>query len=65
MNAGIIKADISTDTSIRYKARKLSKKVGEVKKGEKVSCFYTTSKGWRLIRTENGVLRICKSKYFR
>ena len=65
MNAGIIKADISTDTSIKYKARKLSKKVGEVKKGEKVSCFYTTSKGWRLIRTENGVLRICKSKYFR
>ena len=26
MNAGIIKADISTDTSIKYKARKLSKK---------------------------------------
>lgn len=61
LDAGIIKADVSEDTSIRYKARKLSKKVAEIKKGEKVSCFYTTSKGWTLIRTEKGELGYVKA----
>lgn len=65
LNRGIIKADVSEDTIIKYKPRALSKEVGKIEQGEKVSCFYTTSKGWRLIRTNKGILRICKSKYSR
>ena len=59
LNEGIIKADVSIRSDIQYKPRGLSKVVGELNVGDKVSCFYTTSKGWRLIRTEDGVLRIC------
>ena len=65
LEKGIIKADIAENTEIKFKPRSMSKVVGQVKTGENVSCFYTTSKGWRLIRTEKGILRICKSKYFR
>lgn len=61
LNKGIIKADVSDDTDIKFKPRGLSKKVGEIKKGAKVSCFYTTSKGWRLIRTSNGILGYVKA----
>ena len=58
LNEGIIKADVSIRSDIQYKPRGLSKVVGELNVGDKVSCFYTTSKGWRWIRTEDGVLRI-------
>lgn len=61
LNKGIIKADIIEDTEIRFKPRKLSKIVGEVKKGEVVSGFYTTSKGWREIRTEDGLVGYIKA----
>ena len=59
LDKGIIKADVSKNTELKFKPRNISKTLGEVEQGEKVSCFYTTSKGWRLIRTENGYLRIC------
>lgn len=61
LNKGIIKADVSDSTEIKFKPRGLSKNVGETVQGEKVSCFYTTSKGWRLIRTTNGVLGYVKA----
>jgi len=62
LNEGMIVADVAEDTSLKYKSRNLSKTVVTVEKGEKVNCFYTTSKGWRVIRTSEGELRICKSK---
>lgn len=58
LNEGMIKAKITEETKIKYKPKALSKNVGNLKQGETVSCFYTTSKGWRQIRTENGILRI-------
>lgn len=61
LNEGMIVADVARETSLRYKSRSLSKEVGKVEKGEKVSCFYTTSKGWRLIRTSEGTLGYVKA----
>ena len=58
LDQGMIKAKVSEESNIKYKPRALSKNVGTVKQGETVSCFYTTSKGWRQIRTEDGTLRI-------
>lgn len=63
LNTGLIKAKVEEESVIKFKPRRLSKNVGEIKKDEEVSCYYTTSKGWRLIRTENRNFRICKSKY--
>ena len=53
LNRGLIKATVTDNASIKFKQRSLSKDVGEVVKGEQVSCYYTTSRGWRQIRTEN------------
>ena len=61
LNEGMIVADVAKETSLRYKSRSLSKEVGKVERGEKVSCFYTTSKGWRLIRTSDGTLGYVKA----
>ena len=61
LNKGIIKADVSDDTEIKFKPRTLSKVVDKVTKGEVVSCFYTTSKGWREIRTEDGTVGYIKA----
>jgi len=61
LNEGMIEAEAYEDTVIRYKQRGLSKKVGTLKKGEVVSAFYTTSKGWRLIRTEDGIVGYVKA----
>lgn len=62
LNQGLIKAKVEADSKLKYKPRLISKNVGTVEPGEVVSCYYTTSKGWRLIRKEDGTLRICKSK---
>lgn len=59
LNEGMIKAQADETTTIRYKQRSLSKIVGELKEGDTVSAFYTTSKGWRMIRTEDGLVRLC------
>ena len=61
LNEGMIKAQASEDTKIRYKQRSLSKEVGELAEGDVVSAFYTTSKGWRLIRTEDGLVGYVKA----
>lgn len=63
LNQGLIKAEVEENAKLKYKPRLISKGVGTVEQGETVSCYYTTSKGWRLIRKEDGTLRICKSKY--
>lgn len=61
LNRGLIKATVTDNTSIKFKQRSLSKDVGEVVKGEQVSCYYTTSRGWRQIRTENGTVGYVKA----
>lgn len=61
LNEGMIVANVSEEANLRYKARSLSKKVGTVQEGDKVSCFYTTSKGWRLVRTNEGTLGYIKA----
>lgn len=61
LNRGLIKATVTDDTSIKFKQRSLSKDVGEVIKGEQVNCYYTTSRGWRQIRTEDGTVGYIKA----
>lgn len=61
LNQGLIKAEVEESAKIKYKPRLISKKVGEIEAGEEVSCYYTTSKGWRLIRTEDGTLGYVKA----
>ena len=61
LNQGLIKAQVEEDAKIKYKPRLISKKVGTVEVGEEVSCYYTTSKGWRLIRKEDGTLGYVKA----
>ena len=61
LNSGFIKAEVIEEGIIKYKPRFISKKIGKVSVGEQVACYYTTSKGWRLIRTENGTLGYIKA----
>lgn len=61
LNEGMIKAEVEEATKIRYKQRSLSKEVGKLEAGEIVSAFYTTSKGWRLIRTQDGLIGYVKA----
>lgn len=61
LNRGLIKATVTDNASIKFKQRSLSKDVGEVVKGKQVSCYYTTSRGWRQIRTENGTVGYVKA----
>lgn len=62
LDKGMIRAVVAENTNIKFKPRGMSKEIGTLEKGETVYCFYTTSKGWRQIRTQDGTLRICKSK---
>lgn len=62
LNKGMIRAIVSEETNIKFKPRGMSKNIGTLNRGETVYCFYTTSKGWRQIRTQDGTLRIYKSK---
>lgn len=61
LSRGLIKATVTDNASIKFKQRSLSKDVGEVVKGEQVNCYYTTSRGWRQIRTENGTVGYIKA----
>ncbi len=61
LNEGMIKARVEEQTKIRFKQRNLSKKVGILEPGDTVSAFYTTSKGWRQIRTEDGTTGYVKA----
>jgi len=61
LNQGLINAEVIEDGTVKFKPRLLSKNVGTIEIGEKVSCYYTTSKGWRLIRKEDGTLGYVKA----
>lgn len=61
LNEGMIKAEAENKVKIRYKQRSLSKEIGTLNVGDTVSAFYTTSKGWRLIRTEDGIVGYVKA----
>ena len=61
LSEGMIKARVDENTKIRYKQRSWSKEVGSLEIGDTVSAFYTTSKGWRQIRTENGTVGYVKA----
>lgn len=61
LNTGMIRAIVTEDTNIKFRPRKLSKNIGTLKKGETVNCFYTTSKGWRQIRTTDGTIGYVKA----
>ena len=61
LNQGMITANLSENTKLKFRPRGFSKKVDELQEGEKVYAFYTTSKGWRLIRTEDGKIGYVKA----
>ena len=61
LNTGMIKATAVEDANIKFKPRSLSKNIGILKQGETVSCFYTTSKGWRQIRKDDGTVGYLKA----
>ncbi len=61
LNQGLIKAEVEEESKLKYKPRLISKNVGTVEPGDVVSCYYTTSKGWRLIRKEDGTLGYVKA----
>ena len=61
LDTGLIKAVVVENIDIKYKPRGLSKSIGTLKQGETVNCFYTTSKGWRQIRTSDGIIGYIKA----
>lgn len=61
LDTGMIKAMAIKDTNIKFKPRGLSKNIGTLKAGETVNCFYTTSKGWRQVRTTDGIIGYVKA----
>lgn len=61
LNKGMIRATVVDKTDIKFRPRKLSKNIGTVSAGETVNCFYTTSKGWRQIRTLDGTIGYVKA----
>lgn len=61
LNKGMIRATVVDKTDIKFRPRKLSKNIGTVNAGETVNCFYTTSKGWRQIRTLDGTIGYVKA----
>lgn len=61
LDTGMIRAMVAEETDIKFKPKRLSKDIGTVKTGETVNCFYTTSKGWRQIRTADGKIGYVKA----
>ena len=61
LDTGMIKALVLEDTNVKFKPRALSKNIKKLQQGETVSCFYTTSKGWRQIRTSDGIFGYIKA----
>lgn len=61
LDTGMIRAIVVDDADIKFKPRGLSKNIGTLKQGETVICFYTTSKGWRQIRTTDGTIGYVKA----
>lgn len=61
LDTGMIRAIAVDNTDIKFRPRRLSKNIGKLKQGETVNCFYTTSKGWRQIRTSDGTIGYVKA----
>lgn len=61
LDTGMIRAIATENTDIKFKPKALSKDIGTLKQGESVNCFYTTSKGWRQIRTSDGTIGYVKA----
>lgn len=61
LDTGMIRATVVENTDIKFKPKRLSKNIGALKQGETVNCFYTTSKGWRQIRTTDGIIGYIKA----
>lgn len=61
LNKGLIKAKVEETSTMKFKPRAISKDIDIVEQGEEVYCYYTTSKGWRLIRTTNGKIGYVKA----
>jgi len=61
LNKGMITAELKENVILKFRPRALSKDVCEVQEGERVSCFYTTSAGWRQVRTDDGITGYLKA----
>ena len=61
LNENMVSANVSEDVILRYKPRTLSKQVTKLQEGNSVYCFYTSSTGWRLVRTKDGELGYIKA----
>lgn len=62
LSKGIETAETSDNTKLKFRPRGLSKTLKNISKNERVYVFETTRKGWRLIRTEDGVIGYVKAK---
>lgn len=61
LDTGMIRAIATSNTNIKFRPRGLSKNIGTLKQGETVYCYYTTSKGWRQVRKEDGTIGYVKA----
>lgn len=61
LDRALIKADITKNTSVKYKSKTLSKTVDKVKKGDKV-IWISEKDGWVKLRTNNGKIGYIKTK---
>ena len=57
----LVKADISKNCSVKYKATTFSKTVDKIKKGDKVVCIENLDNNWTKVRTSNGYIGYVKT----
>lgn len=62
LNRSLTTAEVNEKTKLKFRPRGLSKTLEQLPKGERIYAFETTSKGWRLIRTEEGVIGYVKAE---
>jgi len=62
LNRSLTTAEVNEKTKLKFRPRGLSKTLEQLSKGERIYAFETTSKGWRLIRTEEGVIGYVKAE---
>lgn len=58
----LVKADVTKNCTVRYKATLLSKKMDKLKKGDKVICIQNLENAWTKVRTLNGYIGYIKTK---
>lgn len=61
LDTGMIRAIATSNTDMKFRPRGLSKNIGNLKQGETVYCYYTTSKGWRQVRKADGTIGYVKA----